>query len=112
MAAWYREMLPPAAACPADDDEGGSVYHLFAVRVPRRDAFRAHLDVARRGHRRCTIPLPLHLQPAFRHLGHSAGDFPVAERLSAEVVSLPMHPFLDQAQVRYVAEVAPEFFPT
>jgi dTDP-4-amino-4,6-dideoxygalactose transaminase len=108
VAAWYREMLPPAVACP--DDDGESVYHVFVVRVTRRDAFRAHLDahgVASAVH----YPLPLHLQPALRHLGHRAGDFPVAERLSSEVVSLPMHPFLERSHVRYIAEVATEFFP-
>jgi dTDP-4-amino-4,6-dideoxygalactose transaminase len=107
VAAWYREMLPPAVACP--DDDGESVYHVFVVRVPRRDAFRAHLEahgVASAVH----YPLPLHLQPALRHLGHRVGDFPVAERLSSEVVSLPMHPFLERSHVRYIAEVATEFF--
>jgi len=108
VAAWYREMLPPAVECP--DDDGGAVYHVFVVRVTRRDAFRSHLEahgVASAVH----YPLPLHLQPALRHLGHRAGDFPVAERLSSEVVSLPMHPFLERSHIRYIAQVATEFFP-
>jgi dTDP-4-amino-4,6-dideoxygalactose transaminase len=107
-AAWYREMLPPEI-CPPDDEPGSeSVYHLFVVRVPDRDAFRAHLD-ARGIATAVHYPLPLHLQPALAHLGYAAGDFPVSERLCREVVSLPMHPFLVRSQVRYVADAVAEF---
>ena len=109
VAAWYREMLPPAVACTDDDSEGGSVYHVFVVRVARRDAFRAHLD-ARGIASAVHYPVPLHLQAALRALDYRAGDFPVAERLAAEVVSLPMHPFLERSHVQYIAEVATEFF--
>jgi dTDP-3-amino-3,4,6-trideoxy-alpha-D-glucose transaminase len=109
VAAWYRELLPSEVACPDDDDDGEPVYHVFAARVPRRDAFRAHL--AARGIASAVhYPVPLHLQPAFHHLGHRAGDFPVAERLSTDVVSLPMHPFLERSHVQYIAAVATEFF--
>ena len=107
VAAWYRELLPAAVACP--DDDGGSVYHVFVVRVPRRDAFRAHLE-ARGVASAVHYPVPLHLQAAFRHLNHRRGDFPVAERLAAEVVSLPMHPFLERSHVQYIAAAATEFF--
>ena len=107
-ASWYREMLP-SSICPPGDAAGvESVYHLFVVRVERRDAFRAHLDsrgIATAVH----YPIPLHLQPALRHLGCAAGDFPVAERLSREVVSLPMHPFLERSHVRYIADAIAEF---
>ena len=83
-------------------------YHLFVVRVARRDAFRAHL--AERGVSTAVhYPIPLHLQPAFRYLGLGTGSFPIAERLSSEVVSLPMHPFLDRSQVQYIADAAAEF---
>jgi dTDP-3-amino-3,4,6-trideoxy-alpha-D-glucose transaminase len=108
-AAWYREMLPPAI-CPAPDEDGAeSVFHVFVVRVERRDAFRAHLE-ARGIATAVHYPMPLHLQPALRHLGHGPGEFPASERLSAEVVSLPMHPFLERAQVRYIADAVTEFF--
>jgi dTDP-4-amino-4,6-dideoxygalactose transaminase len=108
VAAWYRERLPPEIVCPEEDDDTESVYHLFVARVPNRDRFRAFLathNIATAVH----YPLALHLQPAFRHLQHRVGDFPVAERLAHDVVSLPMHPFLDRAQVEYVAKIAAEF---
>ncbi len=111
VAAWYRELLPADIRRPAEDTDCESVYHLFVVRVPQRDAFRAHLEsrgIATAVH----YPIPIHLQPALRHLGHHEGDFPVAERLAREVVSLPMHPFLQRTQVEYIAEAADGFLRT
>src|ERR1017187_1446907 len=108
VASWYRETLPRQIRT-FDDAGGESVYHVFAIRVSRRDDFRAYLGphgVETAVH----YPVPLHLQPACCHLGYRSGDFPVAERLAREIVSLPMHPFLRRDQVEYVAGIAEEFF--
>jgi len=108
VAAWYRQTLPSAIRTPCEDPDVEPVHHLFAVRVARRDAFRERLEahgIATAIH----YPIPLHLQPAFGHLGYSKGNFPVAERLATETVSLPMHPFLRELQVQYVGEVAADF---
>jgi dTDP-4-amino-4,6-dideoxygalactose transaminase len=107
-AKWYEQALPASLSRAKDDPQNESVYHLFVVRVPKRDEFRAHLDangVATAIH----YPVPVHLQPAYRELGYSVGDFPVTERLTREIVSLPMHPFLTQADVQHVADVAADF---
>ena len=107
-AAWYEQALPASLWRPKDDPQNESVYHLFVVRVPRREEFRAHLDasgIATGVH----YPVPVHLQPAYRELGYSVGDFPVTERLTREIVSLPMHPFMQQADVQHVAAAAADF---
>jgi dTDP-4-amino-4,6-dideoxygalactose transaminase len=57
-------------------------------------------------------PIPIHLQAAFRHLGYKPGDFPVAEPLAAEVLSLPMYPHLVPAQQERVAGTIREFLET
>ena len=49
-------------------------------------------------------PVPLHLQRAYRHLGYKEGDFPIAERLAREIVSLPMYPNLTEEQQRLICE--------
>ncbi len=78
------------------------VWHLFVVRVPDRDAFIDRLadrDVATGIH----YPIAVHLQEAYRSLGHSEGDFPNAEAWARNCVSLPMFPTLTATQLDTVA---------
>lgn len=51
-------------------------------------------------------PKPLHLQGVFKGLGHQAGDFPVAERISSQILSFPMHPYLTDADQDTIIEAA------
>lgn len=79
------------------------VYHLYVVRVPQRDKLMSALaerGIATGVH----YPVPLHLQPAYRYLGHSKGDFPVAEKATGEIVSLPMFAELTDDMVDDVVE--------
>jgi len=50
----------------------------------------------------------LHLQEAYRALGYKKGDFPVAERLAAEVISLPLYPHLKKTQIKFIAKILKE----
>jgi dTDP-4-amino-4,6-dideoxygalactose transaminase len=78
-------------------------YHLYVVRVPGRDSVQRGLTaagIATGVH----YPVPLHLQPALASLGHVRGHFPHAERCSSTVLSLPMFPELNEAEVEYVAQ--------
>jgi len=80
-----------------------SVLHLYVIRVKDRDEVRARLGevgVESGIH----YPIPLHLQPAYAHLGHGAGDFPAAEALATDILSLPMYPQITRQQVEYVVE--------
>jgi dTDP-4-amino-4,6-dideoxygalactose transaminase len=80
-----------------------AVYHLYVVRVQNREKLQADLSaagVATAIH----YPIPLHQQKAYAHLGYKTGDFPVAERVAPEIVSLPMFPQLTMEQVHRVAE--------
>jgi UDP-2-acetamido-2-deoxy-ribo-hexuluronate aminotransferase len=47
-------------------------------------------------------PVPLHLQECFQYLGLKQGDFPIAEKVAQEVISLPMNPFLTDKEITYV----------
>lgn len=49
-------------------------------------------------------PQPLHLHPHFRRLGYKKGDFPVAEKISREVISLPVHPYLTKSELKYMVK--------
>jgi dTDP-4-amino-4,6-dideoxygalactose transaminase len=79
------------------------VYHVYAVRLRNRDEVRAQLQ-AKGIQTGVHYPIPVHLQPAYRDLGYNAGDFPVSERVAAEVLSLPLFPEMTTAQVQEVAE--------
>ncbi len=79
------------------------VYHLYVLRVRNRD--RLLKALADKGVN-CAIhyPVPLHLQDAYASLGIGRGSFPVAERCSEEIISLPMFPELTPADIRVVVD--------
>ena len=85
------------------------VFNQYTVRVDERDALRAHLGAAGIG-TMIYYPIPLHLQPCFRDLGGREGDFPVAERAAATVLSLPMYPELAPEQIAAVAAAITTFY--
>jgi dTDP-4-amino-4,6-dideoxygalactose transaminase len=84
------------------------VYHVYAVRHPKRDALMAYLNTKgiQSG---IHYPIPVHLQKCFSELGHKPGDFPHSERASAETVSLPMYPEMTIAQVDEVVAALKEW---
>ncbi len=77
------------------------VYNQFVVRTKRRDLLLDNLKSQQIG---CEIyyPLPLHLQDCFASLGYRAGDFPVAEAASKEVLAVPIYPELSEDQIKTV----------
>ena len=109
-AARYRELFAgcPAMMLPFELEYARSNYHLFVIRVQERDALLEYLSEAGIG-AMVHYPVPIHLQAAFGHLGYKPGDFPVAERLAAEVLSLPMYPHLALAQQERVTVIVREF---
>jgi dTDP-4-amino-4,6-dideoxygalactose transaminase len=101
----YHELLAEAKdsiGLPVEASWTKSVYHLYVVRVQDREAFQAQLAEAGIG-TAIHYPIPLHQQKAYQHLGYSTGDFPVTERVAAEILSLPMFPQLDHTRQELVA---------
>jgi dTDP-4-amino-4,6-dideoxygalactose transaminase len=88
---------------PTEADYARHVYHLYVVRMQDRD--RVLQAMANRGIA-CGIhyPIPVHLQEAYRFLGHRKGSFPVAERCAEEFLSLPMYPELTTTQMGVVVD--------
>lgn len=101
-AEYARQLADTSVTLPRERDEVRHVYHVYVVRLQQRDAWRDRLTEAgvQTG---VHYPIPVHLQPAYRDLGYSAGAFPVSERASAEVLSLPMFPELTHAQIKEIA---------
>lgn len=105
LAARYGQLLraTPEIILPAELPSSKAVYHVYAVRVQDREALQSALTQAGIG-TGVHYPTPLHLQQAYAWLGHTHGDFPVAERVAAEVLSLPMYPQLTCEQQDRVVE--------
>lgn len=97
VAARYDAHLASAhVARPRAMNETRHVYHVYAVRTPRRDALQQGLQ-ARGIATGIHYPVPVHLQPAYADLGHRPGDFPHSEQAAREVLSLPMYAELTPA---------------
>jgi dTDP-4-amino-4,6-dideoxygalactose transaminase len=97
-AARYRELFAGSAIAPPHEPTWAkAVYHLFVVRVPNRDDLMKQLGSVGIG-TAIHYPIPLHLQDAYKGLSYANGDFPVAERVAAGIVSLPMFPGLTPEQ--------------
>ena len=105
----YHELLAGTPLrLPREAAGAESVYHLYVVRHPARDALREHL-AARGVGTALHYPVPIHLQKCYAAFGHRPGDFPVAERAARECLSLPVYPELTDAQVEHVAAAIREF---
>lgn len=101
----YTSLLKDSQArvvTPFIEDFNSSVYAQYTVQVENRDAVQKALQEA--GIPTAVhYPVPLHLQPAFTSLGLVEGSFPISEAAAKRVMSLPMHPFLDQStQLRVI----------
>jgi dTDP-4-amino-4,6-dideoxygalactose transaminase len=102
----YRQLFAGSAAevgLPSEPSWAKAVYHLFVVRVANRAELQRYLAEAGVG-TGIHYPVPLHLQRAYEKLGYRRGDFPVTERLSGEILSLPMYPGLTVEQLARVTE--------
>ena len=79
------------------------VFHQYTLRVTGADRDRLREALAEKGiPAMIYYPVPLHQQKAYRDPRYKDGDFPVAERLAACVLSLPMHTELDEEQLEYI----------
>ncbi len=105
LGARYSEHLGGYCEVPKIADGNTHVYGQYTIRVADRESFQSALK--EQGIPTAVYyPKCLHEQPVFRHLGYELGRFPVSEQASREVVSLPMHPFLTEAdQDRVIAAV-------
>ena len=83
-------------------------YHLYSLVTENRDALAEFLKISEI-HTGVYYPLPLHLQPCYKSLGHKKGDFPVSERVASQILSLPMYPDLTKQAVDYVTRRIGEF---
>jgi dTDP-4-amino-4,6-dideoxygalactose transaminase len=101
----YRELLRSVdgVTLPVEPSWARAVYHLYVVRIQDRHGLQESLKTAGIG-TGIHYPIPLHLQKAYSTLGYHQGDFPVTERVAAEILSLPMYPQLTRADQENVVQ--------
>jgi len=100
----YDQLLENAKQIkrPFNAGYSGHVYHIYPVRVKNRDKVMESLKAKGIG-TAINYPISLHLQKAYASLGYRKGDFPIAEKICREIISLPMHPLLTKKEIKYVS---------
>lgn len=100
----------PALMTPYRDPKTTHTFHQYTLKVNGvdRDALQKHM-IDQGIPAMIYYPVPLHMQEAFADLGYKAGDFPVTEQLCKEVISLPMHTELNEAQLERISSALLDF---
>jgi UDP-2-acetamido-2-deoxy-ribo-hexuluronate aminotransferase len=109
VAGWYDELLGQVEglSIPGRAANSTHVFHQYTLRIHagREKRDRIQSLMAERGvPSMIYYPVPLHVQEAYAPYGFKAGDYPISEKCSEEVISLPMHTELDRTQVEYIVE--------
>lgn len=109
-AALYRELIASERVFVPPCGPGEfNTFHTFVIQTDNRDALRAYLG--ERGVQTAVhYPIPIHLQPAARDLGHGQGSFPVAETQAGRILTLPIHQYLGRADIEHVASCINAFY--
>jgi dTDP-4-amino-4,6-dideoxygalactose transaminase len=98
----------PKVFIPKENNSEYNVYHTFVIQTKFRDELKEHLyknkiDTA------IHYPIPIHLQPAAKKLGYKVGDFPITERQSKEILTLPVNQFLETQDIERIISVINQF---
>ncbi len=106
-ASLYRDLLCDAVRCPSERAGVQHVYNQYTIRSENRNEIQSKLKENSISSV-VYYPRPLHLQKALKFLGYREGDFPLAERASREVLSLPIYPELEESAIEKIAETIKE----
>ena len=104
----YYDGLPSQLVMPQEMPWAKHVYHLFVIRTPERERLRVWLEgkgISSGMH----YPVPVHLQEAWREYGGCDFSLPVTEKITGEILSLPMYPELTKEEVSYICDCVQEF---
>ena len=103
----YCELLRDFVTVPYSGFGTTNVYAQFTIQVDRREEVQSTLK-AKGIPTAVHYPVPLHLQPVFKHLNLSLGSFPISEVLAQRVLSLPMHPYLTDPELEFISSAVRE----
>lgn len=99
----YKQFLHENVITPIVPEDQGSVWAQYSIQVDNREKLKS--DLADKGIPTAVFyPIPIHLSSAYAHLDYSHGDFPVSESISKKIISLPMHPYLDESTIKTICD--------
>ena len=99
----------PQIVIPKRDSDVCQVYHIYSICCQRRSELQHYL-IENGVDAKVHYPTPMHLQPAAEYLGHKKGDFPIAERIADNTLSLPVHEFITRDQQDHVIKLIRAFY--
>ena len=85
------------------------VFHVYHINVKKRDQLQEYL-IKNSVDAKVHYPIPIHLQPAAKYLKYKHGDFPLAEKMANTSISLPVHEFIKESDIKYVASLVNNFY--
>jgi dTDP-4-amino-4,6-dideoxygalactose transaminase len=109
IAQYYSSRLADRVIVPPSHPRRTHVFHQYVIRTPERDALRRYLTDAEI-ETGIHYPVPIHRQPAWRDAFGDGPSLPRAEQVADQILSLPVHPDLTDAEVERVAESVAGFF--
>ena len=109
-ARFYDQQLHnvPGIVIPARTEYSTHTFHQYTIQIENRDKLKTYLE-SKGIPSMVYYPKALHLQEAYKSLGYKTGDFPIAERITQTVLSLPMHTELDMQQMEHIVYVIKSF---
>jgi len=105
---YLKNINHPLITLPLISQDRQSAFHLFVIRCYQRGRLLRYLKKNKIGFK-VHYPQPIHLQKAYAFLGYQRGDFPMTERLAAEIVSLPLFPEMRGEEMEYVVKKVNSF---
>jgi len=100
----YTKFLSDKVITPKEVENTYHVYHLYSIRSESRDKIKEIL--AKQGFPSVVYyPIPMHLQKAIANLGFKKGDFPIAEKVSREILALPIYPEIPDEEVFEISQI-------
>ena len=94
---------------PKRSTESIQVFHIYVIKAKQRDKLKKYL-ISKGIDAKIHYPLLMHLQPAAKKLGYKRGSFPIAEKLSKNIFSLPVHEFITKKQMNFVIKQIKNFY--
>ena len=103
---YYDNIQNDLLVLPREIEE--NVYHIFPVFCERRDELKAYLE-EKEIYTLIHYPIPMHLQKAYAEMNGKVGDYPIAEQISSQELSIPLYPGMTEEQITYVVKCLNEF---